>query len=146
MNSGVYILLAEPHEHHRHLGRDDEVVGAKQAVAVAPGDARAGRPADCPGIPGPLRNVQEGQGAGFRWGSGSGSGSGTSRKVRETVTLPPGWVKDQAPSPLPVTSTGRPPWTAQFFLEIRQDSCEKIACQRPKIPRCWTHRQFSNKP
>ncbi len=23
------------------------------------------------------------------------------------------------------------PWTAQFFLEIRQDSCEKIACQRP---------------
>ena len=37
-------------------------------------------------------------------------------------------------------------WTAQFFLEIRQDSCEKIACQRPKIPRRWTHRQFSNKP
>ncbi|WP_207747288.1 hypothetical protein, partial [Flavonifractor plautii] len=25
-------------------------------------------------------------------------------------------------------------WTAQFFLEIRQDSCEKIACQRPQIP------------
>src|SRR5699024_10060829 len=38
------------------------------------------------------------------------------------------------------------PWTAQFFLEIRQDSCEKIACQRPKIPHCWTHRQFSNNP
>ena len=68
MNSGVYILPAEPHEHHRHLGPDDEVVGAKQAVAVAPGDARAGRSADCPGIPGPLRNVQEGQGAGFRLG------------------------------------------------------------------------------
>ena len=38
------------------------------------------------------------------------------------------------------------PWTAQYFFEIRRDSRENIACQRPKIPRRWAHRQFSNKP